>query len=45
VIEWPEPSGNDGIPRVNIDADGLYQMALEQRAEELVRAYAASRTQ
>lgn len=32
VLEWPEPSGMDGAPRLDVDADGLYSLALQQRA-------------
>jgi hypothetical protein len=30
VLEWPEPAGPDGAPRIDIDADGLHEMALRQ---------------
>jgi hypothetical protein len=30
VLEWPEPAGADGSPRIDIDADGLYEMAARQ---------------
>ncbi len=31
VLEWPEPKGGDGSPRIDVDADGLYAMAMQQR--------------
>jgi hypothetical protein len=31
VLEWPEPAGADGAPRIDVDVDGLYEMALRQR--------------
>jgi hypothetical protein len=30
VSEWPEPLRGNGEPRVDIDADGLWVMAVEQ---------------
>ena len=32
ILEWPEPAGRDGSPRVDVDADGLYTKGLQQRA-------------
>src|SRR5271166_1840954 len=32
VLEWPEPAGLRGEPRIDIDADGLFDMAARQRA-------------
>jgi hypothetical protein len=34
VLEWPEPAGPRGEPRIDIDADGLFEMAARQQAEE-----------
>jgi hypothetical protein len=31
VLEWPEPAGPDGAPRIDVDADGLHEMAVCQR--------------
>jgi hypothetical protein len=31
VLEWPEPAGPDGSPRIDVDADGLHEMAARQR--------------
>ena len=30
VLEWPEPAGPDGAPRIDVDADGLHEMAIRQ---------------
>ncbi len=38
VLEWPEPSGADGGPRIDIDADGLYEMAARQAGGAMVAA-------
>jgi len=38
VLEWPEPSGADGSPRVDIDTDGLYEMASRQNDRATVAA-------
>jgi hypothetical protein len=32
VIEWPEPKRHNGEPEIDVDADGLWYMALEQNA-------------
>jgi hypothetical protein len=32
VLEWPEPAGADGSPPIDVDADGLYEMACQQAA-------------
>jgi hypothetical protein len=32
VLEWPEPAGADGAPRIDVDADGLHEMARQQAA-------------
>jgi hypothetical protein len=34
VLEWPEPAGPQGEPRIDIDADGLFEMARRQQANE-----------
>ena len=31
AIEWPEPSGLHGEPRIDVDADGLYDLAMNQK--------------
>jgi hypothetical protein len=31
VLAWPEPAGPDGAPRIDMDADGLYEMAARQK--------------
>jgi len=33
VLEWPEPAGDDGSPRIDIDADGLWWKGLQQKGE------------
>jgi hypothetical protein len=33
ILEWPEPAGIDGSPRIDIDADGLWWMGLHQKSE------------
>jgi hypothetical protein len=38
VLEWPEPFGADGSPRIDIDADGLYEKAARQTAGATVAA-------
>jgi hypothetical protein len=38
VLEWPEPFGEDGSPRIDIDADGLWSKGFHQElAPELSR--------
>lgn len=31
VLEWPEPADTRGNPKIDIDADGLHDMARRQR--------------
>lgn len=37
VLEWPEPAGPDGEPRIDVDADGLHEMASLQQSFEWLR--------
>jgi hypothetical protein len=33
VVEWPEPADDDGNALIDIDAEALYRMGLQQRSE------------
>src|SRR5450631_1742216 len=33
VLEWPDPAGRDGSPRIDVDADGLFDLATQQGAQ------------
>jgi len=33
TVEWPEPTDDDGEPLIDVDAETLLSMALEQRTE------------
>ncbi len=35
VLEWPDPAGVDGAPRIDVDADGLHEMAMRQQEASL----------
>jgi hypothetical protein len=37
VLAWPEPTGPDGEPRIDVDADGLFEMAARQEAASATR--------
>jgi hypothetical protein len=41
-FEWPEPARSDGSPHIDVDADGLHEMAMRQhepaRLSQLVPA-------
>jgi hypothetical protein len=39
VLEWPDPAGADGSPRIDVDADGLYAMSLQQSAQPWVERF------
>lgn len=32
AVEWPEPARRNGEPEIEVDADGLWHMAAEQKA-------------
>ena len=36
VLEWPEPAGPDGGPRIDVDADGLHEKSSRQKAKPLL---------
>ena len=42
ALEWPEPARSDGSPHIDVDADGLHEMAMRQhepaRLSQLVPA-------
>jgi hypothetical protein len=33
ILEWPEPADDDGEPLIDVDADALFDMDVEQRKE------------
>jgi hypothetical protein len=33
ILEWPEPAAPDGSPRIDVNADGLYAVGFQQRAQ------------
>ena len=32
VLEWPEPTNSRGEPAIDVDADGLFEMGIDQQA-------------
>jgi hypothetical protein len=42
AVEWPEPADDDGEPRIDIDAEGLYRLAVQQLASPHVGLMARS---